>query len=291
MRALVVGTGYVGSVVAAALAAGGHEVFGLRRTAAADPELARLGVAQIVADITESAALRRLPARLDWVVNCAAAPSGGATAYEATYLRGTANLIAQLRAAPPSKYVYTSSTSVYAQDDGSVVTEESPAAPQTPTSRVLVETERILTAAAREHGFPAVILRVAGIYGPGRGYWFRQFMSGEAAMAGEGSRFMNMIHRDDVAGAILAALSRGSPGQIYNAVDDEPVSQRDFFRWLSEQTGRPMPASATEGSEPAARGVTSKRVSNRKLKDETGYTFRYPTFREGYAAELALRSR
>jgi nucleoside-diphosphate-sugar epimerase len=286
MRALVIGAGYVGSVLATELADQGHEVFALRRRPAMKPELARPGVTRLSADISQPAELAKLPSRLDWIVNCAAPGSGEAEAYEATYLRGTANLIEYFRAAPPTKYVYTSSTAVYAQDDGSVVTETSPASSRTPTGRVLVETEEILKVAAREQGFPAVILRVAGIYGPGRGYWFRQFMSGQARMVGDGARFMNMIHRDDVAGTILAALSEGTPGQVYNAVDDEPVTQHDFFRWLSEQTGRAMPTAVEDGSTPRSRAATNKRVSNRKLKEQTGYAFRYPTFRQGYAGEL-----
>ena len=96
-----------------------------------------------------------------------------------------------------------------------------------------------------------------------------------------------MIHRDDVAGCISAALERGVPGKIYNAVDDEPVTQRDFFLWLSQQLDRPMPPVVTEDAElTRKRGVTNKRISNAMLKSALGYKFRHPTFREGYAAEL-----
>ncbi len=137
------------------------------------------------------------------------------------YLQGTRNLIEWLGAAPLKKFVYTSSTSVYGQNDGSVVKESSPTEPAAETGKILVETERVLLAAARKEiprpvdelctpespgkdgplttalspsegergntrppsdnprfvgtGFPAVILRLAGIYGPGRGYWFKQY--------------------------------------------------------------------------------------------------------------------
>jgi len=92
-----------------------------------------------------------------------------------------------------------------------------------------------------------------------------------------------------VIGCIIAALERGRPGEIYNAVDDEPVTQRDFFAWLAAKLNRPMPPSAPEDAEMSRkRGVTNKRLSNRKLKAELGYAFRYPTFREGYGAEIKL---
>jgi nucleoside-diphosphate-sugar epimerase len=90
-----------------------------------------------------------------------------------------------------------------------------------------------------------------------------------------------------VVNAIIAALKSGRPGEIYNAVDDEPVAQIHFFRWLSETLGKSMPPFAT-GEELAGRkrGVTNKRVSNRRLKSELGVRFKYPTFRQGYTAEI-----
>ena len=135
--------------------------------------------------------------------------------------------------------------------------------------------------------FPAVILRVAGIYGPDRGHWFKQFLKDEARIEGDGSRFLNMIHRDDLVGCIIAALKNGRAGEIYNAVDDEPVSQVNFFQWLAEELGKDPPPSVPENPEAnRKRGVTNKRVSNRKLKMELGYQFKYPNFRIGYSAEI-----
>jgi nucleoside-diphosphate-sugar epimerase len=185
------------------------------------------------------------------------------------------------------KIAYTSSTSVYGQNDGSIVDEKSPAEPEAESARILLEAEKVLLSSAREKKFSATILRVAGIYGPQRGYWLKQFLSGQARLDRDGSRFLNMIHRDDVAGCLIAALEKGRTGEIYNAADDEPVSQRDFFLWLSQTLGKPMPGSAPEEFK-RKRGVTNKRISNRKLKKELGYALRYPTFREGYA-ELVKR--
>ena len=129
---------------------------------------------------------------------------------------------------------------------------------------------------------------MAGIYGPGRGHLFQQYLRGEARLAGDGSRLINMIHRDDVVRAMVAALERGQPGRIYNVADDEPVTQREFFTWLSQQLQKPMPAPAT-GEENARRkrGLTQKRVSNRRLHEELHCELIHPTFRQGYAAEIA----
>jgi nucleoside-diphosphate-sugar epimerase len=131
-----------------------------------------------------------------------------------------------------------------------------------------------------------MILRVAGIYGPERGHWFKQFLKGEARLEDGGGRILNMIHRDDVIGCVIAALEHGRPGEIYNATDDEPVSQLDFSSWLAAATSLPMPAPAAENPPSRKRGATNKRVANRKLKTELSYRFEYPTFREGYADEI-----
>jgi nucleoside-diphosphate-sugar epimerase len=288
MRVLIVGCGYVGLPLGAELVRQGHEVFGMRRNDAAASELKAAGLQPFVADITKREDLARLPGPFDWVVNTVSSTKGGVDEYRAVYLNGTRNLIEWLSAAPLQKLIYTSSTSVYGQTDGSAVKETSPTEPASETSKILVETEKLLLDAAREKRFPAVILRVAGIYGPGRGHLFLQYLKNEAKIAGKGERLINMIHRDDLVSIIITALKSGRAGEIYNAVDDEPVAQIHFFRWLSETLGKWMPPTATEEAESGERkrGLTNKRVSNRKLKMELGCRLMYPTFRQGYTAEI-----
>ncbi|MGO8839159.1 MAG: SDR family oxidoreductase [Limisphaerales bacterium] len=286
MRVLIVGCGYVGLPLGAELVRFGHEVFGLRRSSTAEGELKAAGIRPLFGDVTRPETLAGLPREFDWVVNCVAA-GGDAENYRQVYLQGTCHLIEWLGAGPPKKFVYTSSTSVYGQTDGSPVKESSPAEPLVETAKVLLETENVLLAAAREKKFPAVILRVAGIYGPDRGHWFKQFLKNEALIEGDGSRYLNMIHRDDLIGGIIAALKSGRPGEIYNAVDDEPVTQANFFQWLAGTVGKYPPPSEPENPDGnRKRGVTNKRVSNRRLKMELGYQFKYPNFRKGYSAEI-----
>ncbi len=286
MRVLIVGCGYVGVPLGAELTRLGHEVFGLRRSPSSDSELKAAGIHRLLGDVTRPETLAKLPRAFDWVVNCVAA-GGNADNYREVYLQGTRNLLAWLAPNPPKKFVYTSSTSVYAQNNGSQVKESSPTEPLAETSKILVETEKFLLAAVAERRFPAVILRVAGIYGPDRGHWFKQFLKDAARIEGDGSRCLNMIHRDDLVGCIIAALKSGRPGEIYNAVDDEPVSQMHFFQWLAQAVDKPLPPSEPENPDAnRRRGLTNKRVSNRKLRMELGHLFKYPTFREGYSAEL-----
>ncbi len=286
MKCLIVGCGYVGLPLGVELIRLGHEVSGLRRNAAAENELKAAGIQPLFGDVTQPGTLARLSHEFDWVVNCVAA-GGGADDYRRVYLQGTRNLIEWLGPNLPKKFVYTGSTSVYGQTDGSQVKESSPTEPLAETAKVLVETEKLLLAAVADHKFPAVILRVAGIYGPDRGHWFKQFLKNEAHIEGDGSRFLNMIHRDDLIGCVIAALKSGRAGEIYNAADDEPVSQLHFFQWLAQALDKPLPPSESENpTEDRKRGVTNKRVSNRKLKMELGHQFKYPNFRKGYSAEL-----
>lgn len=284
---LIVGCGYVGLPLGAELVRRGHAVWGMRRSEDGAGDLRAAGVTPVFGDVTRLESLRALPGPFDWVVNTVSSSKGGADVYRAVYLEGTRNLLAWLAGGAVRRFVHTSSTSVYGQTDGGEVTEESAAEPRAETGRLLVETENLLLAAVRERDFPAVVLRVAGIYGPERGHLFQQYLRDEAHISGEGSRLLNMIHRDDVVGAAIAALERGEAGRIYNVADDAPVSQLDFFRWLSEQLGKPLPpfASAEENAG-RKRGVTNKRVSNRRLREELGCGLKFPSFREGYAAEM-----
>jgi nucleoside-diphosphate-sugar epimerase len=293
MRVLIIGTGYIGLPLGAELARRGHDVSGLRRNQSAADALRAANLKPLLADITQPGELAKLPCDFDWVVNCVASGGGGAEEYRRVYLEGMRNVIDWLVPAEKSgrrdaggpRVVYTSSTSVYGQNDGSLVDETSPAEPAAETARVLLETERELLAASQQRNFTAMILRVAGIYGPGRGHWLQQFLKGEARLDGKGERILNMIHRDDVIGSIIAALERGEGGEIYNAVDDEPVSQLNFFSWLAETLGKPMPDSNFENIDATRkRGITNKKISNSKLKCQLGYQFKYPTFREGYTS-------
>ena len=287
MRVLIVGCGYVGIPLGAELSKRGHEVFGLRRSRGEEREMSDAGIHSLSADITQPAELAKLPTGYEWVVNSIASSGGGAEAYRQVYLEGTRNLLNWLAASPPKKFVYASSTSVYGQNDGLVVDESAPTEPEAATAKILVETEQLLGAVHLEKLFPAVILRVAGIYGPGRGYWLKQFLSGEARLQGCGEKFINMIHRDDLVGVIIASLEHGHAGEVYNAVDDEPVTQIALFQWLASRLGRPLLAAAPEtGSEARKRRTTNKRVSNEKLRLQLGYEFKYPSFREGYIAAI-----
>ncbi len=225
MRVLIVGCGYIGLPLGAELVRQGHAVFGLKRSVD-DAELKAAGITPLHADITRAETLTGLPSEYDWVVNCTASGGGDAEAYRQLYLMGNRNLIEWLRPSPPRRYVYTSSTSVYGQNDGSLVVETDPIAPATDTSQILVATENLLLAAAMHIKFPTVILRLAGIYGPGRVPFLDKLCNAEPIPA-RATGFLNLIHVDDAAAIVMAGMV-ATHGVVAECIQTFDQRQRDL---------------------------------------------------------------
>ena len=269
MRAVIAGVGYAGLATARAFLAAGWEVFGLTHSAESAERLST-EFPCAACDITQRASVAGLAdhgvAGADVLIHCASSSRGGAEAYRAVYLDGSRHLLEE-RA--PRRFLFTSSTSVYAQTDGGLVEETSPAEPPRETGRLLRETENYVLA----HG--GLVARLAGIYGPGRSVLLRKFLSDEAVIEGDGQRVLNQIHRDDIATALLALAERGAPG-IYNVCDDTPMTQVELYTGLAQKLARPLPPSGPIDPN-RKRGWTSKRVSNARLR-ALDWSPRWPSF-------------
>jgi nucleoside-diphosphate-sugar epimerase len=277
-RVIVAGCGFVGLATARLFRGAGWEVLGITHSAESAERLSGESIPMVAADISNAESLRslRTESAADLIIHCASSNLGGAEAYQAVYFDGCQNLFSVLT---PRRMIFTSSTSVYVQIDGSVVTEESPAEPPRDTGRILRAAEDVVLASG------GIVARLAGIYGPGRSVLLRRFFSGEAVIEGDGSRVINQVHRDDIAAALLALAEHGKPG-IYNVCDDTPMSQGDLYRGLAKHLDKPLPP---EGPVNPARkrGWTSKRVSNGKLRS-LGWTPRYPSFFRAVAEDTDL---
>ncbi|MEZ4224565.1 MAG: SDR family oxidoreductase [Polyangiaceae bacterium] len=272
-RILIAGCGYVGSELARRAAAAGHEVFALRRHADQLPGCART----LQADLTRAESLRSLPERLDVVFYTAAADETSEEAYRAAYLLGTRNLLASLaqHGARP-RFVFTSSTAVYAQSQGEWVDETSETAPTHFTGKLLLEAEQQV----RRSGLDVVVLRLAGIYGPGRTSLLARVRDGLAEYSPGVVEYGNRIHRDDCAGALQHVGFAQRPDGLYVGADSAPVDRQELLRYLAERLGAPPPRPRTEPA-PRRRGFSSKRCSNARLL-AAGYAFEFPSFRDGY---------
>jgi nucleoside-diphosphate-sugar epimerase len=264
---LIAGCGYVGLACARLLQRGGWRVVALTLTTESAAGLANEPFPVHACDLSDTTTFHPLMHEsFGAIIHCASSGRGGAEAYRRVYLNGCRNLAATW---PGAHLLFTSSTSVYSQNDGSIVTEESPADPNRETGLLLRETEQFVLAAG------GCAARLAGIYGPGRSVLLRKFFSGEAVIEDGGSRWINQIHRDDAASA-LAFLASGEHQGYWNVSDNGPMTQLDLYTRLAEKFHQPVPPRGSIDPN-RKRGVTSKRVSNAKLR-AAGWTPRWPDF-------------
>jgi nucleoside-diphosphate-sugar epimerase len=187
-----------------------------------------------------------------------------------------ARIAARLAEVKPAALVYLSSTGVYGGARGHV-DEDTPVDPAAPSGQGRLAAEALY----RPQG--GVALRVAGIYGPGRGL-HQRLLAGTHALPDGGHNRISRIHVDDLGAAIQVALERGGAGSVLCVADDAPVPQREVVAWLCERLGVPLPPSVPAG-EVAATLRGDRAVSNARLK-ALGWTPRYPTYREGFSAAL-----
>ncbi|HKA30981.1 MAG TPA: SDR family oxidoreductase [Candidatus Binatia bacterium] len=276
-RVLIAGCGDVGTTLGVLLAADGHEVFGLRRRPGGLPAPIR----PLAGDLTDAASLTVIPDPVDLVAYTAAADRFDDEAYRRAYVDGIANLLGTIRArgTRPRRMLFTSSTAVYAQTDGGWVDESSPARPTSFSGQRVLQGERLVLAS----GVRAIVLRLAGIYGPGRTRIVDRVRSGAATCPDGPPRWTNRIHRDDCAGAARHLLTVEEPDPLWLGVDHEPAEECAVLDWLAARLGVLPPRRVPREPGAAGRPETSKRCSNRKLL-ASGYAFCYPTFRDGYAA-------
>lgn len=273
-RVLIAGCGYVGQATADLFVQAGWAVEGW--TASTDSAAALKSKPYCVraVDITRPARVAEHAVEADVIIHCASSGGGGPDAYRRVYLEGARNLRATF---PDAAFLFTSSTSVYAQHAGEWVDELSSAEPAHERGRILRETEELVLATR------GTVARLAGLIGPGRSALLRKFLAGEAVRDGECDRFLNHVHRDDSASALFHLITRvnADPDNIrdiaiYNVADTSPILQSAVYEWLARRFDRPLPP-VGRSSLGRKRGTSNKRVSSAKLR-ATGWQPRFPTF-------------
>ncbi|WP_435361289.1 SDR family oxidoreductase [Haloarchaeobius sp. DFWS5] len=292
MRVAILGCGYVGIELGRQLTDSGHDVVGVRRSDEGCAAIEDAGFTAVQADLLAPDSLADVP-DADVLVYAASSGGRGADAARRVYVDGLDTVLAHFaeRDDSPDRLVYTSSTGVHGDHGGDWVDETTPLTPSTPKTEVLAEAEAVALGAGDIYGIDGTVARYAGLYGPDR-YRLERYVEGPVT---EG--YLNMVHRDDAAGAVRYLLETDlARGEAVLVVDDEPVSKWEFADWLAEQCGEPEPPKQTiedrlaagDLSEPAERRLrTSKRCSNAKIRG-LGYEFAFPTYREGYRAAVDM---
>ncbi|MGC4068996.1 MAG: SDR family oxidoreductase [Polyangiaceae bacterium] len=279
---LVVGCGYLGSALAQRRVQEGDRVLAVARHAERLPA----NVGRIAGDVSQPNAFDGITESVDRVVFCVGPDRKDVSTYEQCFLRGLDHLRNWLDKSgnTTARVVFVSSTSVYGQRNGEWVDENSNTQPEVPTAKILLAAESQLRSAASN----AVVLRLAGIYGPERKSLLAPLIDGVPRLA-RSSGWINRMYVTDCARALEHLLRLPAPDPLYIGADDEPASQDAVLTWLHEHFELPpLPPRAGDSKE---RG--SKRCSNARLRG-SGFTLSFPTFREGYgqlARQLGLRER
>ena len=276
---LIAGCGDVGGRLASRLLNQRWRVHGLRRSISDLPQ----GVLPVAGDLAQSQCPADWPeGPLDYLVYCAAANESTEAGYRAAYIEGLRHVLGWLRehGQMPRRVLFVSSTSVYGQQGGEWVDESSPVEPEGYSGRILLEAEQLLLTSE----WPASVVRLSGIYGPGRAWLLNQVRQG-CRVATEPPLYGNRIHADDAAGLLAFVLQADQRGQalepLYIGVDDCPAPLHEVVAWLRDYLG------VTDWSaETSIRRAGSKRCRNSRAR-ALGWVPRYADYRQGYAAILA----
>ena len=275
MHVLVAGCGWLGAAVAARLLARGDRVTGVRGDPARAEALRGRGIEPLALDLADPASADRIPADVDAVLALQSAAEGGEAGYRRAYVQANLTLLRAARRLELRALVYSGSTGVFGQRDGSEVLETTPPQPESGTARVLAEAERLLLDAATS-GLPARIVRLSGLYGPGRTWMLDRVRSGAMGLGPGDGAWLNACHQDDAVTALVAVLDRGRDGGIYHATDAGPMRRRELIRHVAARLGIPPPQAAGAGP-----GGPDRRISGVATRAELGFDLRWPSLREG----------
>jgi len=269
---LIVGCGYVGQSLGRSLLAAGHAVAGTTTTRHREPDLLEAGITPIVQNAreTEQLADLLLSREVDTVFATLAAGRDGD--YHRVYADGLRSVAEACEIGGVRRLIYTSSTSIYTQDDGSRVDESTPTPPTTPNTAALLIAEQAVLDQSR--GFGGTVLRLGGIYGPGRDL-AQRIRQAAGTRRSDGRHIVNLIHRDDIVAALTLLLDHPYPG-VLNLVDDHPLPRRDLYDAVLELLGL-EPITWEDPPEDGGGGL-GKRVSNDLIKEALGLSLLHPAF-------------
>lgn len=267
---LIVGLGYLGRVAAARWQECGSQVYATTRSAERAEALRGRGISPVRWDVLTGG--DELPA-VDIVLYCVGFDRQQAASMREVYVGGLQRTLAALPA--PGRLLYTSSTGVYGDCGGRWVTEADRPEPTDDSGRICLEAEQLL----QDGGWPFAwsILRLAGLYGPGRMLGAESVRAGQP-VAAEPDTHLNLIHVADAAAAVLAAATHAEPAATYNISDGQPVTRREFYQEVARLLAAPPP---TFDPTAARRHRGDRKVANERMRADLGVCLKFPDYRAG----------
>lgn len=285
MRRLIVGCGYLGKRVAARWLAAGDCVSALTRSTENATRFSTSGMVPYVGDVLVPESLSQLP-EVDTVLWAVGWDRSSGKSQQDVYVTGLENTLRHL-AGRGSQLIYISSTSVYGQSAGEWVDEHSACRPTQPNGEVCLAGEQLVYNFRNEQQTRATVLRLSGIYGPGRLLSrIASLQSGEP-LAGNPEAWLNLIHVDDAAEAVLCCAAAADPHPLYLVSDDEPLSRRTYYSALATLVGAPPPrfeeSASPSGRRSGGESLTglNKRCRNTLAKRALAWQLQFPTYRQG----------
>lgn len=286
MRALVIGCGYLGLRVARRWREDGHAVSALTRSTRRAAQLETLGLATILGDVTDRQSLARLP-EVDVVLHAVGFDRSAHPGKREVYVDGLRNVLGAL-SNRCGRFLHVSSTSVYAQQAGEWVDEDSAREPTDESGCICLDAERLIQQATANRSQTAFnILRLSGIYGPRRLLAAIDAIRSGATLPGPREAWLNLIHVDDAARAVLACAERGVPGTTYLVSDDRPIRRYEYYESLARLLHAPAPTFDDTAIARRAKGL-GKRCDNRRLRNELKVELQYPTIESGLRQAVPL---
>ena len=281
----ILGCGYLGKKLASSCLDLGWEVSAFTRNEATASELTCLGVHHVVTGkLEERGWHNQIDGEQDYIVNCVGASSPTLDGYQQSYLQGMKSVRAWLSSQQDFTFIFTSSTSVYPQCDGEVVDEKSSHEKVSARGQILLDAEDVCMSQNTESK-KCFVLRLAGLYGPGRHLLIDKVKAGEA-LKGRGDRTLNLCHRDDAVTAILAVLKKSptlARGKIFNVSDNEWAERREIVKWIAHHLELDVPSFDKLERE----GTPNRKVSSQLIRNEIGWRPVYDSFKKAYQEMLA----
>ncbi len=282
---MIFGCGYLGRRVAKAWIETGYEVLAVTRTQKNAESFRESGIQPIVADICNFDSLATLPT-VDLVLYAVGFDRNSGQSHEEVMCGGLKNVLSKINGRT-SRFIYVSSTSVFGQSEGEWVDESSACHPTQPGGRDCLEAERLIWEYFPNRDKPnAIVLRLAGIYGPERILSRMESIKAGLSVAGRGDSWLNLIHVDDAVSAVRACEKKGTSFETYVAVDDRPILRSEYYGLLAELVGGPTPVFKPEEATTRGSGGLNKRCSNKKLREHLNWAPRFPTIETGLPASI-----